>query len=575
MKGLGRHFLWSPGQKILTLYFAITYVIPLAGNLIFQGRIASPYLIRPPTLSSALLILLTYVGFMMIVNLESFQGWALPFSVPARLVTKIGGFYIRCRLAFALCTLILSFKFFVSELSGFRYARAGISEIGSTTLVLGMVLTLIVTSDLFYFTFMEREAAPLKSRRGLENVLLVLSLLLLIDGTMGAFLAFFYAFFALAPKFSRTLLFPAADSGWGRSLGLYIIAGGLFFLAWGYGESIKNKSKVESLLSSSQTPLGSGERPAFPGAFPAPVGLDGRPLVPADWFGPPAVHSTLWGLIEWDQERAQAQRRQLKERVGRMQQSFSELVARIRAFDPFDPTRGKAKPRPVLPKPPQPGIDWLAAARARTKGFSKALGSIRPWPFTQYVVDRMSVHYYSFALTTDAPREQLTYRGVPGPLLPFATMVFRLDCLAASTFGVLKPQVSTLSQLNYKRLTRKATSAREGTSPGVIASFQYLSPLPFSIILCVLYLAFLCRMLDRLVTPGLPQMHLVGLVLVMSAYQVLLDSPFDLLLVVDNASIKAGILLALAFARVPMRRSVAVEGPRPSLTSEGMVPQAT
>ena len=61
-----------------------------------------------------------------------------------------------------------------------------------------------------------------------------------------------------------------------------------------------------------------------------------------------------------------------------------------------------------------------------------------------------------------------------------------------------KPYFSTIYQYNYSKITAGATSYREGTSPGVISSFNYFYPFPLYILLLVLYLVFIERFINTL-----------------------------------------------------------------------------
>jgi hypothetical protein len=178
--------------------------------------------------------------------------------------------------------------------------------------------------------------------------------------------------------------------------------------------------------------------------------------------------------------------------------------------------------------------------------------------FRPYLVERLSIYYYSVLYTAADPtlRDATDVNAV---MLPLSTLAFRIDYVLGSPFGIARPVTSSISQLNYLRLSHLARSEREGSSPGVIASFRYVAPPPFDALLCAVYLAIVGLWVTRISTDL--RYSLVGLVLLAETMRGLFQSPLDLIIVLDEGTFY--LLLAAAYAvavvragRVPLASQV-------------------
>ncbi len=169
--------------------------------------------------------------------------------------------------------------------------------------------------------------------------------------------------------------------------------------------------------------------------------------------------------------------------------------------------------------------------------------------FGYYLVEGMSSYYHSALFTTSTDHSDLS-GGASTPLLhPLQSFLFRLDYLTGRFMKVPSPEHGSLSRLNYALLSDEPEiSERQGTSPGVLGSFNYVFPFPLSIFGCAIYLAWVARM-----TNGLLRSHrgekltVIGTLLLLFYMLIFFQSPFDFLLVIDNGFIFAALIAAIAF----------------------------
>ena len=164
-------------------------------------------------------------------------------------------------------------------------------------------------------------------------------------------------------------------------------------------------------------------------------------------------------------------------------------------------------------------------------------------PFLYYLGERISVHYYSFSFTiTD---EYRTY--FHNPMLILNTLVdtlkFRIDVLAGGIFSVDKPEISSVSQINFL-LTSNALREGEGTAPGLLASMNYILPLPLALFFSATLLNFYAWIIDNLRFPYIEsKISILGCVLFYFFTKEIFYSPLDLLLIFDEGLIILVILL--------------------------------
>ena len=102
-----------------------------------------------------------------------------------------------------------------------------------------------------------------------------------------------------------------------------------------------------------------------------------------------------------------------------------------------------------------------------------------------------------------------------------------------------KPDISSTSQFNFLMLTDLWNNNRQGTSPGVFASFIYLLGIPLGLIFSTLYLVLVARIIDWFLMLHIDnrKYSLIGFVVILILMSVFFQSPIDLINVIGNAFI--------------------------------------
>lgn len=180
--------------------------------------------------------------------------------------------------------------------------------------------------------------------------------------------------------------------------------------------------------------------------------------------------------------------------------------------------------------------------------------------FFLYFVGRLSTYYYSLLFTVGHSWMQINSPDW-ALLYPLKSLLFRPDFLLGSPFDIGRPDVGSISALNYRNLHLGVLNPREGSSPGLVSSFVYVFPFPFNVFFCALYMAWLSRMFDRLIIgAGNARLSVLGSMLVLMFVIIFFQSPFDFLRVIDDGVIQVAVFLlmynAVASSPSPARDGV-------------------
>ncbi len=158
--------------------------------------------------------------------------------------------------------------------------------------------------------------------------------------------------------------------------------------------------------------------------------------------------------------------------------------------------------------------------------------------FIPNCIGRISSYYDTLLYTSSSKFSDNLYTGYFSPSMLLSSMYYRLSKLFPFILSqVDKNQISSFSRLNYLNLSTTRSHSREGTSPGIISSFDYVFFFPLSIIVCSLYLCFISKMIDRLTFDENRKISLIGAFIVFTLLASFFQSPFDLLCIFDNVSI--------------------------------------
>jgi hypothetical protein len=165
------------------------------------------------------------------------------------------------------------------------------------------------------------------------------------------------------------------------------------------------------------------------------------------------------------------------------------------------------------------------------------------------LVGRISSSYVSTLIALDQVAFSIDYAFSSANLLaPLNSFIFRLSqFLPSDMFSVEKPEYGSLMRINYISITPLPLNDREGTSPGLIASFLLAFPFPLNFIIMSMYLLFIAWVIDGLcvVIPG--RVTSIGAFAVLIFVLPLFESPIDLLLIIDDSTIYVLILIAFRF----------------------------
>lgn len=509
------------GPRILAFYFGLTYFFPLVANALLGSRIPSPYKIFPLTPLAVLSLVATVLLYAL---LSSFDRMRLPrMEGLGRWASRFGAFYSRWRLALGIVSLPFCLLYLLMGLTSYRYTAVSISQRQSLILIGGMVLQCGLSIDLFYTLFVQsKKAVEPYTRIWLENSLLSVSLLLLSSGTADVFLALFAVFYSLAPATFKKLYFPRANraprerfQGFGASV---LVAALIFGISWPCGEIIKIASSrgTQYIASTEDVDL-----------------LDQQ----NNLQNSQRQRQFLFGtLIEIDPVAAQRRRANLKNTLVFFTQPQLWWPAIVRRFE-----------RKTLPKPPPV---YVSSKPSLWRAFRQAAGEFTPQTYALYLVQGLSVHYYSHLLLSTMPRDELSQGVVNTPAqFPLRSLFFRADTLLGGIGGVQRPYIPSISVLNYRILSKLGTNRREGTSPGLVGSFEYLFAFPWWIVAAALYLVFLSRFFDGVLYRGNREtLSLVAIFIALKYTDIFFSAPADFILFFDNGFIKFVLLLGVYLA---------------------------
>lgn len=180
---------------------------------------------------------------------------------------------------------------------------------------------------------------------------------------------------------------------------------------------------------------------------------------------------------------------------------------------------------------------------------------LTPQSYLYYLGEALSSHYHSTLFTLGTSFEQRSPEGAFPLALPLRSFAFRLDLLLGHPFGAERPDPGSMSRWNYVLLTGLPLNERAGTSPGVVASFQYAFGWPLGLLASAAYFVWLARFIDRIVPPVAGRvwtLPAVGIILLWLLG--LFESPLDYLIVVDNSTLFVCLLGVLCLANAPNRK---------------------
>jgi hypothetical protein len=167
-----------------------------------------------------------------------------------------------------------------------------------------------------------------------------------------------------------------------------------------------------------------------------------------------------------------------------------------------------------------------------------------------WIVLRVSPSYVSLLAALDEYALNTQWEVVQDHFFaPISTFLFRFNALAYNIFDYPRPLDGTIARINYLLITSpEFVSDREGTSPGLIASFLYCFPFPLNFMALISYLLFLQNLFSRMIGGINREMSFIGWTIFLVFMLPMLSSPFDLLLIIDDGAFSALLIFIFSFS---------------------------
>ena len=167
--------------------------------------------------------------------------------------------------------------------------------------------------------------------------------------------------------------------------------------------------------------------------------------------------------------------------------------------------------------------------------------------FFLYLGESFSSHLHSlnYAMTNYSKFNELNFVKILS--IPFEVLWYRSNVLIGNSGllnGLEKPFYGAISQFNFLEVTGHYFDRRQGTSPGVNATFIYLFGIYLGALFSIFYYLTIAKMIDCLcANNNCNSYNLIGAIVL---YQLLISffqSPLDFINIFDNASILFIILI--------------------------------
>lgn len=151
----------------------------------------------------------------------------------------------------------------------------------------------------------------------------------------------------------------------------------------------------------------------------------------------------------------------------------------------------------------------------------------------QILIERTAPSYASLVnalpLTFDWDRPSFS---ILGDVLN--NVLFRLDVLGVSDFGVERGHANSIMRLNYEWIDIFALNAREGTAPGLIPGFIFCFPPILNLVALGAYVFLILGMMQRVCLAMRGDLSIVGKLIFTYLSLPLFESPIDILMIIDD-----------------------------------------
>lgn len=157
--------------------------------------------------------------------------------------------------------------------------------------------------------------------------------------------------------------------------------------------------------------------------------------------------------------------------------------------------------------------------------------------FLLLIVDSISTHLYALV---NYLNHGVQYHSDVNILYEiFQNFLFRLNTIFGEPFLVLKPEIFSISRLNYLELNHNPMSLHEGSSPGLYGSFIMVFGKYIGFIVSAIYLLLLAITLEIIFYSSKFKINICGAFIICQALLFLFASPLDMLVIFDNSFVVA------------------------------------
>jgi hypothetical protein len=166
-----------------------------------------------------------------------------------------------------------------------------------------------------------------------------------------------------------------------------------------------------------------------------------------------------------------------------------------------------------------------------------------------YLISAFSSHYYSFIYYAELNWVDRIDLAAAAINYPFESFLYRLNLLLNNFFDLSKPEYGSLSRFNYVILSNEdSISGIQGSSPGLLASFQIVFPPILDVIFCAIYTTWIATLVNKIMANHVDDtLSFFGLLVFTQFILFLFQSPIDFLIIIDNSFIGLTILISLAY----------------------------
>lgn len=198
-------------------------------------------------------------------------------------------------------------------------------------------------------------------------------------------------------------------------------------------------------------------------------------------------------------------------------------------------------------------VAWIAGEGIKRGELSTVIDLVfsdQLLPFAQeWIVLRVSPSYISLLAALDEYSLNTQWNVLEDHFFaPMGSFLFRLNTLSVNMLDFQRPLNGSIARVNYLLITDpEFVRDREGTSPGLVASFLYCFPFPLNFFVLTFYLFFLQRFSSRLIDGINRKMSFIGWCVFLIFMLPMFVSPVDFLLIIDDGAISALLLVLLSF----------------------------